>query len=105
MDCDPEIGAYYRNLFWLHTNKCQSIQRAAWASHISIVRNEEPPDPTKWYEYDGEEIEFDYTPPVQNNEIFYWLPVTCERLLDIREELGLPRQPAYGLHLTVGNNK
>ncbi len=105
VDCDPNIGKYYRHLYFLENNKCSKIQRPAWEIHISVVRNEEPPNPELWMAHEGEEIEFEYHPPVQNNEIFYWLPVTCEKLLDIRERLGLPRQPDYDLHMTIGNNK
>lgn len=81
------------------------MQRPAWEAHISVIANEMPPNIGLWRAYDGQEIAFSYEPAPEFNGIYVWLPVICERALDIREELGLPRQPFYPLHLTIGNNK
>ena len=105
IDADPGIGQLYRALYKLQAFNCDQLLRPAWAEHVSVIRNEEPLDHKKnlWKKYDGESIEFAYEPIVKDNGKHFWLPVQCERALDIRMELGLSRHPEYYLHLTIGN--
>ena len=108
LDLDPELGRYFRHLHHLATYRTQKLQRPAWETHISVIRDEEPLDEFKplWDKYAGQEICFDYDMMnAGSNDIYVWLPVVCETALDIRAELGLPRDPIYPLHLTVGNFK
>lgn len=105
IDCDPAIGKYYRELFHLTSHRTQSLQRPAWESHISVIRNEPPPNKSLWKAREGQKIEYEYIPEPVFNGIYVWLPVVCEPALDIREALGLARQPEYPLHLTIGNRK
>lgn len=105
IDCDDEIGRYYRNLFYLMYNRCRMLQRPAWRSHISVVRNEEPSCKDLWGKYNDQMVEFQYNPNPAWDGVYVWLDVECEFLLNIREELGLPRQPQFPLHLTIGNAK
>jgi len=105
IDCDPEIGRYYRSLYQMWSYNVSELRRPAWETHISVIRDEKPPNESDWMKYDGQTIEFVYTPDLEFNGIYVWLPVTCNRALDIREELGLNRNPFYNLHLTVGNRK
>jgi hypothetical protein len=104
LDVDQAISNLYRHLYWLNNYKCRKLQRPAWGAHISILRNEEPPDEKKflWEKYAGETLKFEYTTFVKNNGDHWWLPVTCEKALEIRVELGLSRNPYYPLHLTFG---
>lgn len=104
LDCDPVIGDYYRQLFTSGNWGIQKWTKPAWGAHISVIRNEEPSDKAKWEAYNGIEVEFEYG-ELTGNDLYLWLPVRCERLNDIREELGLVREPFYKLHLTVGNCK
>ena len=105
LDVDPMIGKYFRHLFHIGIWRCRVMQHPAWSEHVSVVRNEEPDDNHKhlWEKHAGVDIGFDYEPEVRSDGKYFWLPVRCERLLDIREELGLPRDPEFGLHLTIGN--
>lgn len=105
VDCDPEIGRYYRTLYSMWTYKTSTLQQPAWSAHISIVRNERPPNEKAWKKYAGKPIEYTYIPKLEFNGIYVWLPVICDQALDIREELGLSREPYYSLHLTIGNRK
>jgi hypothetical protein len=84
-----------------------SINKMYWDCHVTVVRNEEPPDDKKdlWGKYEGEILEIRYSPEVHTNGLFYWLSVDCDRLYLLREELGLPRQPEYPFHITIGNVK
>ena len=56
-----------------------------------------------WERYSGEIVTFEYNSIIRDDELYFWLDVSCPRLLDIREELGLPRHPEYSFHLTIGN--
>jgi hypothetical protein len=105
IDADPELGRYYRQLYCDFFFKARSIQRPAWAEHISVIRDEEPPNKVLWERHDGQEIEFTLIPKAESDGVYIWFPVVCEEALQIREALGLPREPFFPLHLTIGNNK
>lgn len=106
LQCGSEIGKYYRRLYDYLTNNCRKIQAPGWKDHITIGRNEKPPDEFQslWGKYEGLEVEFEYNSVPRTNGQYYWLDVKCDWLLDLREELGLPREPEFKLHLTIGNN-
>lgn len=106
-DADPAIGTYYRELYWLHHHKCETLQKPAWAEHITIIRNEEPPEANKmlWEKYAGESVEFTYHSVPDSDGLFVWLAVECGRFEEIRRELGLQPNPAIPFHLTIGNLK
>lgn len=109
LDCDPDLGKYYRHIAarkWL-------IRRPAWKEHITIIRGpyelSGTPDKNLWGKYEGNLIKFKYEPFIETKEPeegclrYFWLSVFCPKLMDIREELGLPRKPVFPLHLTIGN--
>ena len=90
------------------------MQRGKYPAHITVSRNEAPVNIEAWKKYDGEAVEFFYTPGIKQGKIYYWLDVYCVRLEDIRLELGLPvvnlyEPPLPGFrkrfHLTVANIK
>jgi len=85
------------------TNRCYKLQRPAWESHITVVRDEEPPNKTAWEKYNGQEVKFEIIPCVGTNGDYYWFPVECNLALDIREELGLVRLPEIPLHVSIGH--
>ena len=104
VDCQAEIGKYYRQLYkGFHWN-CRELKKPAWAEHISVGRNEEPPNKEFWEKYNGQTVDFTYTLQAQTDGVYCWLPVQCDFLLDLRVELGLPREPEFPLHLTFGLN-
>ena len=105
LDCDPEIGKYYRHLYYLFTNKTESLLRPAWNEHISVAADEEPPNKEFWEQHTGEIVLFQYDTEIRFDSIYCWLDVYSERLKQIRVELGLSPEPFYPLHLTVGNRK
>lgn len=105
LDCDPELGRYYRHLFYVANYKTIVLRRPAWADHISIVRDEKPQFEDMWEDFNGKEIKFTYDVNMVANGIYCWLPVICEEALDIRVKLGLVKDPYFPLHLTIGNTK
>jgi hypothetical protein len=105
IECDPELGRYLRYLFTLATYRTTRIQAPLWGTHVSVIRGEEPVIKSGWERFNGEPVEFDYLPEVHETDGYLWAPVQCEVALRHREELGLPREPAPPLHLTIGNVK
>lgn len=104
LDCDPEIGRYYRHLY--KKGRYVELGRPSWKEHITVIRNEEPPDSYKilWEKYESESVIFSYKPEIIDNSVYYWLEVDCPRLTEIRLELGLPKDPEFPYHITIGNN-
>jgi len=107
VECDPEIGKYYRKLYHISKLRSDKLMRPAWKEHITVVRNEEPESLFKsiWGRYEGKIVPFEYCLISQSDLLFTWLNIKCEFLLNIREELGLARNPIFPLHMTIGNKK
>lgn len=103
LDCDENIGRLYRKLYELDHYGVQKLHRPSWESHITVVRDEEPPRKELWDRHAGLVVEFDYFGPICDNGEYFWLNVKCDRLHDLREELGLARSPYFPLHLSVGH--
>lgn len=99
--CDDEISKYYRHLFYVETPWLGKLTRPVWGAHISVIRGEKIPN-NLWRLDENKIIEFEYEGGVQTNGEYYWLNVTCPYLLNLREKYSLPREPRYGLHLTIG---
>lgn len=96
-ECCPDIGRYYRSLLrW--TPYCR-LMPPKWGEHVTIIRREPTPPIVG---LDGQEIEFEYSHGLIGNEKHLWLAVRSERMMDLREQYGLPRQPYYNFHLTIG---
>lgn len=105
IDCDEELSRYLRHLYFLSTYRTTTVQSPLWGPHISVIRGEEPPHKEAWEKLDGQEVEFEYEPLVQEGQGYLWVAVQCEPALSLREELGLSREPDPPLHLTIGNLK
>jgi len=103
--CDIGIVKYYRHLHHISTHRCWKLEKPAWESHITIVRDEEPPQKELWGVHEGAEFELFYSPNAETNGDYWWLPVRSESLLQLREKLGLSRNPLYDLHLSFGHGQ
>ncbi len=110
VEVDREISFYYRAMLpkWVKTNP----QR--YAPHISVVRHEVPPRMDRWRAFDGEQVEFFYENVVRNGEVYIWLNAFCNRLEEVRSDLGLEVSSPYTMppegfqkcfHITIGNYK
>jgi len=98
-----ELDKYYAWFVKTRYNvKLNPPQRGPHVSFIAdIVSNPELYKKVmeKW---NKKEIEFTYDTNVRTNGEDWWLRVYSKDLLDIREEAGLPRNPFFNLHLTIG---
>lgn len=103
LNVDQQIADFYRSLIpkWFDVNPQK------YPAHVSIVRREIPLNMDFWQKYEGQEVEFQYSPRIMEDETYYWLDVQSERLQEIREELGLKRFPPWRnlYHITIGNKK
>jgi hypothetical protein len=107
VEIDPGIAAVARALSPVKLNTPR------YASHISVVRHETPPNLSVWGKYEGAIIPFEYCPLVHDDGKYYWLQVLSPVLVGIRVELGLPAsslksRPPDGteiFHTTIGNTK
>lgn len=104
---DDEISRYYRHLYsieypYLNGTRSTKLTRPVWGTHISVIRGERLPNPKLWRMDEGKIIEFEYEGGVIDNGEYYWLKVNCPYLGELREKLGLRREPRFGFHLTIG---
>lgn len=98
-----DLGRYYREGFnWHNRFNGLRLGDTKWGPHVSIVRNEIPPNIALWNLYHEQDIEFEYEPIYRTNGHHVWFNVCCDAALEIRRRLRLPRLPYYNLHLTIG---
>ena len=121
VDTDPEIVRYYAQQVMANPAAFGETKivllKPSWGSHISVVRGEEPRGNFKklWKKYGSEKIKFEYshvvrrsgdTTPSFHLDHFWFVDVWCDRLNEIRSELGLKAHYDDGRpfhhHLTVG---
>ncbi len=102
LNCCHDLAKYYRRSL-----KRKALSAPPYGAHVTVVAGnyEEPAHKHLWRKYEGETIEFAYGHEVHSHDSWYWLNVHCERLLDIREELGLRRELRWPLHLTVARDR
>lgn len=113
---DQQLADYYRSMI----PKTISTNRPRWPAHITVVREingmevDKPTDFTAWGRYEGEEVEFYYDNYVHSGKVYYWLNCFCQRLEEIRLELGLKCHSRYTrppegfrkcFHMTIANLK
>lgn len=103
-----DLGEYYRSL----VPPSYRIQCPRFLPHVSVVRNERP-NLARWGVYQGLSIELEYSNIVGFDQIYCWLPIRCQKLSELREELDLPGTSAItkshdgveDFHLTLGHTK
>ena len=105
-ECDLE--RYYA---WFLENRFNlKLNKTLRGSHISFIADRFS-DTEQWgmiaKKYHGKEITFFYEIEPRSNGEHWWLRVHSPDAEDIREELGLTREPYHPFHLTLGyaNNK
>lgn len=109
VEVDPGIVSYYR---WLLPRSIRT-NRQMYAPHISVVRKQIPLKLDAWKMHEGELIHFSYEHFIYSSEVYFWLNVFSQRLIEIRRELGLsdtsklsrPPDERECFHITVANRK
>jgi hypothetical protein len=106
VDCDQELARYYRQqtFFWSPVIKLQIPKHD---SHITVIAGKYEPNHNEryWKKYDGQSVEFQYSPEIESDGTYFWLPVFCEEFEKLRWELGLRPTIPIPWHLTIGNMK
>lgn len=100
--CDDEISKYYRYMFNREYPWKGKLTRPVWGTHLSVIRGEFIPNIKLWGMDANKIVEFEYDGGVIDNGEYYWLKAKCPSLSDLREKYGLPREPRFGFHLTIG---
>jgi hypothetical protein len=105
VDTDLELIKYYR--WWIKKERFVWVNTPMHGAHITVVagKYEDVSSHPRWKAYDNQPITFQYSPIVECEESYWWLTVYCERLSEIRRELGLSDLPKWQFHLTIGNTK
>jgi hypothetical protein len=91
VEVDQQIVDYTRSLI----PKSITIKKQKYKPHITVVRNEDIINYSKWMIYTNEMIDFEYDNYVFNNNTYYWLRAFSPKLSKIRLELGLLSSSQY----------
>jgi hypothetical protein len=84
---EQDISDYYRALI----PRWYRAYRQGWAAHLTVIRpgTDDPGKIRYWGDYEGEVVEFIYSPYLENGNGYYWFNAWSKRLETIRSELGL----------------
>lgn len=105
------IVAYARSLIPAAVN----LNRTRYDPHITVVR-EEKVDRGLWTtagKWHGARVQFQYDPRVVPGDVYWWLRVWSDEIIEFRRSMGLPDlswacRPPDGeavFHVTIGNLK
>ena len=113
VEVDREITRYFRwfvdrELVNMTGDPDHGVLQPSGDAHISVIRGwndvrRVPKDEltAMWKKYQGQEVDFLYSPIVKTAKGEFWyVNVECPFLTDIRREFDLPYD--YGMHLTIG---
>ena len=106
---EQDISDYYRKLVPAHYR----VYRQGWPAHLTVIRPlfDSPQKIRYWGDYEGERVEFVYSPFLEFGHGFCWFNAWSKRLEAIREELGLVNTSKFALkpegfnktfHCTIG---
>lgn len=104
LECDKDIAALYRFLFFKKTGKI--LQPPAFGAHISISRGVELENKELWGMNQGKIINFLYDPfDIATNGKHWWFHCYSDEILELRDKLGLSPDAHHKwkrFHLTFG---
>jgi len=101
-ECDDGILDYY--WWWYWKEKHVKLIKPMFGAHISVVRGKEEEIDQGWWErgFRGTVVFFYYPERIFLYDTHVWLPVSGDGLYDIRESVGLSRNPVMPFHMTIG---
>jgi len=73
-------------------------------AHVTIISDRVNPEVFEQAagKFEGKEITFFYELEPRTNTKHWWLRVHCPEAEEIREAMGLSKEPYFGFHLTIG---
>lgn len=105
---NSEIGIIDYYAWWVEKIFGYKLQKPKHGTHITVIREEEINEhlyDSLWEKDQNKEIIFEYSNKIETNGEHFWIPIKCDILLDIRENMGLCRKPIFSLHMTIGRLK
>jgi hypothetical protein len=105
LDTPNSIPRYYS--FWVKKFTWKNVSLPLWGSHITCIagKYQKVSDHPLWGTYDGEIVPFEYSNVIETGKddkgTYFWLPVRCKRLEEIRLSFGLTPKPKWNWHLTI----
>jgi hypothetical protein len=84
---EQDLSDYYRAMIPLYNR----AYKQGWPAHLTVIRPEFdiPSKIEYWGRYEGEVVDFVYSPYIEWGKGFYWFNAWSKRLEIVREELGL----------------
>lgn len=98
LECCRDLARYQRRQILMYTCLYRGVMEPKEGPHVTIVRREFVTSLPQ----EGRTVSFLYGPELQTNGKHFWFNVECEEMKDMRESIGLPREPWFPLHITVG---
>lgn len=100
--CDDELVEYYR--WWFQRRYHIVLSRPKFGAHVSIIRGEEEGiEKGNWpVKLNAEWTDFEYSNDLKIVYNYVWMPVWSPYFNDVREKLGLSKNPIKPFHMTVG---
>ena len=98
--CDTSIVDYYARMSLGYGRPV--TRNKLWGSHISVIKGEVPTKLEAWGKDYGA-VKFYYAHYVRcDNNCHAWVDVWCDKLHELRSDLGLPPKTKMSFHLTIG---
>jgi hypothetical protein len=102
LECDHELGKYYRKLYRNHYYGCRKLQRPSNAEHITIFSPWDEIDLSGYHRFNGKELEFEvFTKPFTNGNAV-WYPVYSMDIRIFRMRLGAASTMGKPVHFCLG---
>src|SRR5438045_523270 len=108
IECPYSIANYYK--WWVEKFIGKKISTSYHGPHISVVAAKHEPAKNKanWKKYEGKIVDFKYFCNLKSDSkflsrgIYFWLPVECPAIAEIRTSLGLKPNLKWPYHMTIG---
>ena len=104
LNCSNSIVNYYA--WWCQRLVWKKGSTPLHLAHVTVVagKYQDVSRHENWKKHQGKIVDFQYSNVIefdkQKGGTYFWLPVRCEFLKQVREELGLTPYPKWQYHLT-----
>lgn len=108
VEVNEDFSRYYRSLLFSYSPSLKA-NKPKYEPHITVIagrhENISPTNKHLWGKHENERVIFQYDFNIVLDREYFWLPIECKRIEDIRENLGLSRRIKVPWHLTIANLK